>query len=102
MKTIRKILALSLASLLALGPPVYADESEIDIGSKFRAKIVKEKAKQATLAANEKNGKTNPDSSCGSQNIGNVDTGGRIGSAPREVFVFAPNSINLVTARGCN
>jgi hypothetical protein len=41
------------------------------------------------------------DPSCGSQSIGNIDTGGRIGTAPREVFVFAPNAINLVTANGC-
>ena len=38
---------------------------------------------------------------CGSQSIGNVNTGGKIGAAPREVFVFAPNAINLVTAQGC-
>ena len=38
---------------------------------------------------------------CGSQNIGNLDTGGRIGTAPREVFVFAPNAINIVGRGGC-
>ena len=38
---------------------------------------------------------------CGSQNIGNVNTNGRIGSQPREVFVYAPNSVNVVTRGGC-
>ena len=28
--------------------------------------------------------------------------GGRIGAAPREVFVFAPNAINIVGRGGCN
>jgi hypothetical protein len=41
------------------------------------------------------------DAKCGSQSIGNVDTNGRIGAAPREVFVFAPNAINLVSGPGC-
>ena len=39
---------------------------------------------------------------CGSQSIGNVNTGGNIGTAPREVFVFAPNAINLVSGNGCH
>ena len=63
----------------------------------------KEKAKQNALEANnfDFNGNGPGNAQCGSQNIGNVDTGGKIGAAPREVFVFAPNSINLVTGRGC-
>jgi hypothetical protein len=74
-----------------------------EVDPRFRAKIMKEKAKQNTLVANkfDLNGGAPKGAECGSQNIGNVDTGGKIGAAPREVFVFAPNSINLVSNLGC-
>jgi len=81
------------------------DEGQFDIGPKFRAKIAKEKAKQATLQNinGGQNGMGSGDggSQCGAQNIGNIDTNGRPGTAPREVFVFAPNAINMVN-NGCN
>ena len=80
---------------------LFADQ---DVDPRFRAKIMKEKAKQNQQNANNFNftsGATPDSSQCGSQNIGNVDTGGKIGTAPREVFVFAPNSINLVSSQGC-
>jgi hypothetical protein len=79
---------------------VRAQEApDFDISPKFRAKIAKEKAKQS---ARQDNGMQGPDADgdnpqCGSQSIGNIDTGGRSGTAPREVFVFAPNAINLVS-----
>ena len=69
------------------------------------SKLAKEKVKQEfqeRRAAEQSNGNDNASPSCGSQSIGNVDTNGRIGTAPREVFVFAPNAINLVTANGCH
>jgi len=79
--------------------------AEFDISPKFRARIAKEKAKQAALQSSgngTQNGSGSDNSAqCGAQNIGNIDTNGRVGSAPREVFVFAPNSINLVS-NGCN
>jgi hypothetical protein len=80
-----------------------SSSATFDVDPEFRAKIAKEKAKQnSTKAANFKlNNGAGPASDCGSQNIGNVDTGGRIGAAPREVFVFAPNAINLVNGSGC-
>jgi hypothetical protein len=80
-----------------------ADDGEFDIDSKFRAKIVKEKVKQAALLnqANKAGQAGTSSADCGSQSIGNVNTGGRIGTAPREVFVFAPNAINLVSGQGC-
>jgi hypothetical protein len=91
----------SLVSCLVLVQHARADESEFDIDPKFRAKIAKEKVKQAAIQRNTlKDGSSN-DSQCGSQSIGNVNTGGRIGAAPREVFVFAPNAINLVSGQGC-
>jgi hypothetical protein len=98
---------LALAALAIVGAHAFAGEDTLDIDTRFRAKIAKEKIKaeflerkaQETSNSNG-NGATPP--SCGSQSIGNVDTGGRVGAAPREVFVFAPNAINLVTANGCH
>jgi hypothetical protein len=103
----RKSLALTAVALLAATP--YAHAAGVftgqDVDMRFRAKIMKEKAKQNTQTANSFNFTSNasvpPDAQCGSQNIGNVDTAGKIGAAPREVFVFAPNSINLVSGQGC-
>lgn len=73
-----------------------------EVDPRFKAKIMKEKAKQNSQTANSFNfNSPPPDAQCGSQNIGNVNTGGQIGATPREVFVFAPNSINLVSGQGC-
>lgn len=99
---ILKSIAMSL--LLAGCSAGFASEDELDLDSKSRAKIAKAKIKQQAaqqLAGKEfsRGGLDNAD--CGSQNIGNVDTNGRPGSAPREVFVFAPNAINLVNGSGC-
>jgi hypothetical protein len=95
-----KLVALALAvSFCGIG---HASEDELDINSKFRAKIAKEKVKQAAQqrSAQEK-GAAAADTKCGSQSIGNIDTNGRIGAAPREVFVFAPNAVNIVSGSGC-
>jgi hypothetical protein len=100
MKTVLPCLLLLLAAFTA---PVYAGEEALDIETKFRAKLAKEKIKQSAREREEdrrdKAGQAGTD--CGSQNIGNVDTNGRPGTAPREVFVFAPNAINFVGAGGC-
>jgi hypothetical protein len=78
------------------------DDSQFELNAKFRAKIAKEKAKQASNRNDLMfGGLSDPGSQCGSLNIGNVDTGGRIGAMPREIFVFAPNAINLVSGQGC-
>jgi hypothetical protein len=79
---------------------MFADQ---DVDPRFKAKIMKEKARQNSELAKNFNftGNAPADAHCGSQNIGNIDTGGRIGAAPREVFVFAPNSTNLVSGKGC-
>ena len=102
-----KTFALAAVAVLATTQFVHAaglfDDQDVD--PRFRAKIMKEKAKQNNQLASSfnftKNGNAPGDAQCGSQNIGNVDTGGKIGTAPREVFVFAPNSINLVSGQGC-
>jgi hypothetical protein len=92
---------------LLAGQTVLAAEGDADLDTRFRAKLMKEKSKikaeQSTLdAQNRKANETvSPDSDCGSQNIGNVNTNGRPGAAPREIFVFAPNAINIVNSRGC-
>ncbi len=103
MKTLL-IKALATALLLATGSHCFAGEEMLDIDTHFRAKIAKEKVKQAARqrADDSNKGSDGTDKTqCGSQNIGNVDTGGRIGSGPREVFVFAPNAINLIGPGGC-
>ena len=97
---------LAIAALALAGAQARAGEESLDIDTQFRARIAKEKIKQEALQrklANGANANGNgaQGASCGSQSIGNIDTEGRIGSAPREVFVFAPNAINLVTANGC-
>lgn len=76
-----------------------------DVDPQFRAKIMKEKAKQNQQNSDTFNftnsGGNSSSAQCGSQSIGNVDTGGKIGTSPREVFVFAPNAINIVPTGGC-
>jgi hypothetical protein len=101
-----RLLALAL-SLTTLGAAqsAWAGQEMLDIDPKWRSRIAKEKVKQGALErqaqsqSNRSGDSTNVQ--CGSQNIGNLNTGGRIGAAPREVFVFAPNAINVVNGRGC-
>jgi hypothetical protein len=96
--------AVALATLLAAGGHAVAGEETLDIENRSRAKIAKEKVKQAALERKlEKLEKTENAraADCGSQNIGVIDNSDRPGAAPREVFVFAPNAINLVTGNGC-
>ena len=92
-------ITLALASALS----AQAGQELMGVDAQFRAKIAKEKIR---LSAQERQanaqGKSQDQSRCGSQSIGNIDTGGRIGAAPREVFVFAPNAINIVGRGGCN
>jgi hypothetical protein len=101
-----KLTMLLLAGVVAALPSAHANDfGDSDIDPRFRAKIVKQKIKMKANEAsnfnfnNSANGRSEAD--CGSQNIGNVDNGGKIGRGPREVFVFAPNAINLVSGRGC-
>ena len=99
-----KTLIVAVGATLSLAQYAHAiNMAEYDIDPRFSAKIVKEKAKQnATRSMFSDIGADTADKeNCGSQSIGNVNTGGKIGAAPREVFVFAPNAINLVTAQGC-
>lgn len=103
MRCLRTVLA---ALLCAVAAPAFAGEENLDVETRFRAKIAKEKLKQAAIEReSERRGKVldadDDGAACGSQNIGNVDTRGRPGAAPREVFVFAPNAVNVVSGRGC-
>jgi hypothetical protein len=96
-------LALALVATLANAQAMHGIKlADYDIDPRFRAKIVKEKVKQNVIRSqfDDLGDETDRDN-CGSQNIGNVNTGGKRGTAPREVFVFAPNAINMVAARGC-
>jgi hypothetical protein len=38
---------------------------------------------------------------CGSQSIGNINLNRQAGVGPREIFIFAPDAINIVGPRGC-
>jgi hypothetical protein len=103
-RTIRIIL---VVIKLCCGVNASAGLETMDVDAPFRAKIAKEKvrtaAEQRKIEEQEKSlGATQDQSSnCGSQNIGNIDTGGRIGTTPREEFVFAPNAINIVDRGAC-
>lgn len=106
-RTLLLFVALVLAGTLAATCAHAQEESaNFEIGPKFRAKIAKEKAKQAAKEAGNGTARgtngSGDNAQCGAQSIGNVDTNGRPGTAPREVFVFAPNAINLVSTNGCN
>jgi hypothetical protein len=101
------VLVLAVAGTLAATSARAQEESStFEITPKFRARIAKEKSKQAAKqASNDSTTGTNGSGDspqCGAQSIGNIDTNGRAGTAPREVFVFAPNAINLVSSNGCN
>lgn len=109
MKTLM-LKGLAIAALLAAGSHAWAvgemaltGEQSFEIDSKFRAKLAKEKVKMGFLQRESQRLQNAADggADCGSQNIGNVNTGGTPGTAPREVFVFAPNAINFVGAGGC-
>ena len=80
----------------------FAGQELMMLDSHARAKVAKEKIRSAAQERKmQEQGKSLDSGSCGSQSIGNVDTGGRSGAAPREVFVFAPNAINIVGRGGC-
>ena len=108
-----RLLALAAAALVATSPAAHAAGlfADQDVDPRFKTRIMKEKARQnqqgANLSANSFNftqgaaAGSAGEADCGSQNIGNVNTGGRPGTAPRQVFVFAPNAINLVSGAGC-
>ena len=94
------------ALAVAVVAQAHASPDLIGVDARFRAKIAKEKIRMSAQQRKaEEQGQTQAQgqnsASCGSQSIGNVDTGGRIGTAPREVFVFAPNAINIVGRGGC-
>ena len=109
MKPTAHFALLALAALTSMAPAragmLAGVDADADMDPRFRAKIVKEKIKMKALEADNNfafnHDDHNASSRCGSQSIGNVDTGGKIGQAPREVFVFAPNAINFVDGRGC-
>lgn len=90
------------AITLGCSVSVFAGQELLDLDANFRAKIAKEKIRAAAQERkNLADGKSVDEGSCGSQSIGNVDTSGRGGRAPREVFVFAPNAINIVGRGAC-
>ncbi len=98
-----------IACLVHLGPVRASGLGDTELDTRFSAKVAKERTRVTTLEKQQQRrdarsggrSDTGSEAGCGSQNIGNVDTGGRIGSQPREVFVYAPNAFNVVTRGGC-
>jgi hypothetical protein len=95
----------AVAAALALAGSVAANDGSRDLDPRMRAKLAKAKAKAAAQEAEQfnflanQNGQTPGE--CGSQAIGNVELNRQAGVGPREIFVFAPNAINIVGPRGC-
>jgi hypothetical protein len=95
------------AIALSCGGAAFAGMELLDVEASFRAKIAKEKVRTAaqerqTEEQQKSLEKSMDETQCGSQSIGNIDTGGRPGvSAPREEFVFAPNAINIIGRGAC-
>lgn len=71
----------------------------IDMDPKFRAKIMKQRAKQNAKMSEMTQDQDDDDDECGSQNIGVIESNGKPGSTPKEVIVYAPNAINVVSGR---
>jgi hypothetical protein len=102
MQVVRKAsVVVALAAITLCSGNAFAGEELLGVDAKFRAKIAREKIRAAAQERKFKDQEKNSlnQSGCGSQSIGNVDTG--VGPAPREVFVFAPNAINIVGRGGC-
>jgi hypothetical protein len=111
--TVRATLACTAALALSCAVTAFAGPEMLDVDTPFRARIAKEKIR--TAAEERKNEALekslgqpqaldqDPSINCGSQNIGNIETSQRPGAAtaPREEFVFAPNSINIVGRGAC-
>ena len=102
-----RFIMLSIAGWLAFSPLAHAGEEVFDIDSRFRAKIAKEKLKQGFAAAPGADRATaratTPPAANAAARTSATSTpaAARPAAAPREVFVFAPNAINLVTGCGC-
>jgi hypothetical protein len=106
MKIVISTIVLSIAAALALvGIAQAADSLGPDLDPRTRAKIAKAKAKAAAQEAESfdflNNGNGNAKTECGAQAIGNIDLNRQAGVGPREIFIFAPNAINVVGPRGC-
>jgi len=105
-RTSRSLLA---AMALVSSITAFAGQELMLLDAPQRAKVAKEKIRaganerknEELERKNGEQGKSSDEASCGSQSIGNIDTGARGGPAPREVFVFAPNAINIVGRGGC-
>jgi serine/threonine protein kinase HipA of HipAB toxin-antitoxin module len=105
MKLIITTLVLSIAAALALVSAAHAVDSTAELDPRQRAKIAKAKAKAANQEAENfnflSNGNGQEKPACGSQSIGNVELNRQAGVGPREIFIFAPDAINIVGPRGC-
>jgi hypothetical protein len=95
------VLALAVLGLLGAGGHVHAASSQpVGIDAENRAKLARVKAVgNAMSRASASNGKSSGDGGDCSLEIGNVNTGGGRGRAPREVNIFIPGDIFQVNNR---
>jgi hypothetical protein len=106
MKLIVTTVVIAAVAALALASTTPANgQSANDLDPRQRAKIAKAKAKTASQDAENFNfldkGNDQKKAECGSQSIGNVELNRQAGVGPREIFIFAPDAINIVGPRGC-
>lgn len=106
MRTSTNLPRFVFVALLVASHAVPAAESDLDLDTRFRARLMKEKAKLNAELTNpalkpRELGPPSPEAECGSQVIGSIDTNGKPGTAPRDIFVYAPNAINIVNQRSC-
>ena len=104
MKLAIATLVLSIAAALSVVAHA-AGAGAPDLDPRTRAKIAKAKAKAAAEEAENFNFLGNDNgqkkAECGSQQIGNINLNRQAGVGPREIFIFAPDAINIVGPRGC-
>lgn len=97
MKAVKAMLAvLAFAVYLLAGPSAQAADAEpMDLEPEDLAKLAKEKAKgtAARGAMMEAVKKINDSGDCGNIDIGNVDTGKKIGFGPRDVTVVITGDV---------
>ena len=92
---------LAWAAFLTLSHSARASDGVFDIDPKFRAKMAKDRAQQASLRSQSANpGTTGFGAECANINTGNVGPSGRP-AAPGQVFDAAPTTVNITSAQGC-
>jgi hypothetical protein len=94
----RRVLTAAIAGLLAGSGFVQAESDLFGLDSDIRAKLAKEKAKRSS-SKKSTSGNDSDQGECGSQQVGNVNTGGN--RPPREVTTIITGDVINIVDRGC-